>query len=95
MPMIMNLLLFSEDEDAPVAPPAKKPRTGSAKSVNTGPEKPKEKTLNAPEPAANALTRMLKRGKDGEAPTAAIAPSSSAAAAALAKEHVSTFCFCF
>ena len=97
MPMIMDLLFFSEDEGERDAPPAKKPRTGSAKSVNTGPEKLKEKTSDAPEPAgavSNALTRMLKKSKDVEASTA-IAPSSSAAAAASAKEHVSTSEFAF
>ena len=97
MPMIMNLLFFSEDEGERDAPPAKKPRTGSTKSVNTGPEKPKEKTSDAPEPAcavSNALTRMLKKSKVVEASTAAITPSSSAVAAS-AKEHVSTSEFAF
>ena len=96
MPIIMNPFPFSEDECALVAPPAKKPRTGSVKSVNSGPGKPKEKTSGAPESAGtapNALTRMLKRGKDAEGSGAAVAPSSSAAVAASAKEHVSTSVF--
>ena len=46
MPMIMNLLLFRDDEGELDAPPAKKPKTGSAKSVNSGPEALKEKTEN-------------------------------------------------
>ena len=98
MPMIMDLLFFSEDEGERDAPPAKKPRTGSAKSVNTEPEKLKEKASGAPEPAvavSNALTRMLHKINDVEALTAAITPSSSAAAAASAKEHARTSEFSF
>ena len=97
MPMIMNLLCFSDDEGEHDAPPAKKPKTGSAKSVNSGPEALKEKKSSAPKPApaaSNALTRMLKKSKVVEASTAAITPS-SAAAAASAKEHVSTSDFSF
>ena len=94
---MISILLFSEDEGALDAPPVKKPRTGSAKSVNSGPETLKEKTSNAPDPApaaSNALTRMLKKSKVVEASTTAITPS-SAAAAASAKEHVSTSEFTF
>ena len=97
MPMIMNLLCFRDDEGERDAPPTKKPKTGFAKSVNSGPEELKEKTSSAPDPApaaSNALTRMLKKSKVVEASTAAITPS-SAAAAASAKEHVSTFEFAF
>ena len=96
MPMIMDLLFFSEDEGERDAPPTKKPRTGSAKSVNTEPEKLKEKASCAPESAGaapNALTRMLQKSKAGASATA-ITPSSSAAAAAPAKEHVSVYEFC-
>ena len=49
MPMIMNLLHFRDDEGERDAPPAKKPKTGSAKSVSSGPEALKEKTSGAPE----------------------------------------------
>ena len=97
MSMITNLLCFRDDKGKRDAPPAKKPKTGSAKSVNSGPETLKEKTSNAPEPevaASNALTRMLAKSKIAEASTAAITPS-SAAAAASAKEHVSTSEFAF
>ena len=90
--MMMDLLCFSDDEGELNAPPAKKPKTGSAKSVNSGPEALKEKALGAPEPvvaALNSLTRMLAKNKNAETLAAAIAPS-SAAAAAPAKEHVSS-----
>lgn len=93
MPMIMNLPYFSDDEGEISAPPAKKPKTGSVKSVNSGPEAPKEKTSSAPEAtggAPNALTRLLTKGRSAETSAAAITPS-SAAAAAPAKEHVSFF----
>ena len=96
MPMIMNLLCFRDDEGEHDAPLAKKPKTGSAKSVNSGPEALKEKTLSAPEPAAaasNALTRMLAKSRIAETSVAAITPS--AAAAAPAKEHVSSSQFAF
>ena len=69
MPMIMNLLCFRDDEGELDAPPAKKPKTGSAKSVNSGPEALKEKTSNAPGPAVvapNALTRMLAKNKNAD-----------------------------
>ena len=95
--MIMNLLCFRDDEGERDAPPAKKPKTGSAKSVNSGPEALKEKTSSAPEPAtaaSNALTRMLAKNKNAETSVAAIMPS-SAAAAAPAKEHVSSSEFAF
>ena len=91
MPMMMDLLRFSDDEGELNAPPAKKPKTGSAKSVNSGPEVLKEKTSSAPKPttaAPNALTRMLARNKNAEASAAAITPP-SAAAAAPAEDHVS------
>ena len=97
MPMIMNLLCFSDDKGKRDAPPAKKPKTGSAKSVNSGPKTLKGKSSNAPGPAVvapNALTRMLAKNKNAEASTAAITPS-SAAAAASAEEHVSTSKFAF
>ena len=97
MPMIMNLLCFSDDEGEHEAPPAKKPKTGSAKSVNSGPEVLKEKASSAPGSAvaaSNALTRMLAKNKNAEASAAAITPS-SAAAAASAEEHVSTSKFAF
>ena len=97
MPMIMNLPCFSDDEGELRAPPAKKPKTGSVKSVNSGPETQKEKASSAPDPAAaapNALTRMLERSKIAETSAAAIRPS-TAAAAAPAKEHVSSSDFAF
>ena len=93
----MDLLCFSDDEGELNAPPAKKAKTGSAKSVNSGPEVLKEKTSSAPDPAAvapNALTRLLARNKNAEASAAAITPP-SAAAAAPAKEHVSFSEFAF
>ena len=92
MPMIMSLLHFRDDEGELDAPPAKKPKTGSTKSVSSGPEALKEKTSGAPAPAAaasNALTKMLAKGKKAETSAAVVAPS--AAAAAPAKEHVSSF----
>ena len=98
MPIIMNPLCFRDDEGELNAPPAKKPKTGSAKSVNSGPDTLKEKTSTAPEPAAaasNALTRMLAKNKNAESSAAAITPSSAAAAAAPAKEHVSSSEFAF
>ena len=97
MPMIMSLLLFMDDEGELAAPPTKKPKTGSAKSVNSGPEASKEKSSGAPEPAtapSNALTRMLAKNKNAETLAAVTAPS-SAAAAAPAKEHVSSSEFAF
>ena len=97
MPMTMTLLLFRDDEGELAAPPAKKLKTGSAKSVNSGPEASKEKSSGAPEPAAaasNALTRMLAKNKNAETLVAVTAPS-SAAAAAPAKEHVSSSEFLF
>ena len=69
MPMMTNLLCFSDEEDELNAPPAKKPKTGSIKSVNSGPEATKEKSSSAPVPTAhaeNALTRMLSRNKNVE-----------------------------
>ena len=97
MPMIMNLLCFRDDEGERDAPPAKKPKTGSAKSVNFGPEVLKEKASSAPGSAiaaSNALTRMLVKNKNAEASAAAITPPSAAAAAASAEEHVSaSICF--
>ena len=93
MPIMMGLLCFSDEEGELDAPPTKKPKTGSAKSVNSGPEASKEKTSSAPDPAAaapNALTRLLARNKNAEASAAAITPPSAAAAAAPAKEHISS-----
>ena len=90
MPMVMNLLRFRDDEEELEVPPTKKPKAGSTKSVNSGPEASK-KTSGAPEPAAaapNALTRLMTKSKNAEASAAAAAPS-SAAAAARAEEHVS------
>ena len=97
MPMIMSLLLFRDDEGELAAPPTKKPKTGSAKSVNFVPEASKEKSSGATDPAtapSNALTRMLAKNKNAEA-SAAIIASSSAAAAAPEKEHVSSSEFAF
>ena len=97
MSMIINLLLFRDDEGELAAPPTKKPKTGSAKSVNSGPEASKEKSSGALEPAtavSNALTRMLAKNKNAET-SAAVAAPSSAAAAAPAKEHVSSSEFAF
>ena len=93
MPMIINLLLFRDDEGELAPPPAKKPKTGSTKSVNSGPEASKEKASGVPEPS-NALTRMLAKNKNVEASVAVTAPS-PAAAAAPAEEHVSSFKFAF
>ena len=97
MPIIMNPLCFRDDEGELNAPPAKKPKTGSVKSVNSGPEALKEKTSGAPESAAaapNALTRMLAKSKNKETSAATVTPS-SAAAAAHAKEQVSSSGFIF
>ena len=92
MPIIMNLLCFRKDEGELDAPPAKKPRTGSTKSVSSELETLKEKTLSTPEPAvaaSNAFTRMLAKSRIAETSVAAITPS-SAATVASAEEHVST-----
>ena len=74
----------------------KKQKSGSAKSVNSGPDALKEKASKVPRlaaPAPNALTRLLARNKNVEASAAAVTPP-SAAAAASAKEHVSVLnCF--
>ena len=96
MPIQTNLLYFRDDEGEIEAPPAKKPKTGSAKSVSSGPEALKEKTSGAAAPAAatsNALTKLLAKGKKEATSAAVIAPS--AAAAAPAKEHVSPSDFAF
>ena len=98
MPIIMNPLCFRDDEGELNAPPAKKPKTGSVKSVNSGPGAMKEKASGAHEAAAaplNALTKMLAKNKRAEASAAVFAPSSSAAAAAPANEHVSSSEFVF
>ena len=96
MPRMTNPLRFSDDEDDLDAPPAKKPKTGSIPSVNSGPEAAKEKSSRAPTPtvsAQNALTRMLAKNKNAETSAPVIAPS-SAAAAASSEEHVSaSSCF--
>ena len=94
--MIMYLLRFSDEEGELNAPPPKKAKTGSAPSVNSGPDAAKEKSSRAPKPAAaaeNALTRMLTKNKKAEASAPVIAPS-SAAAAVSAEEHVSAL-ICF
>ena len=95
MPMTRNLLCFSDEEGDLDAPPAKKPKTGSAKSVNSGPEASKQKSSSAPVPTAtaeNALTRMLAKNKNVETLAPVIAPS-TAAAAAPSKEYLSCFVF--
>ena len=102
MPMIMYPLCFSDEEGELNAPPPKKAKTGSAPSVNSGPDAAKEKSSRAPKPTAaaeNALTRMLAKNKNAETSAPVIAPS-SAAAAASAVEHVSAlplsyFGYCF
>ena len=83
--MITNPLCFSDEEGELEAPPTKKAKTGSAPSVNSGPDAAKEKSSRAPKPAAtaeNALTRMLKKNKGAEASAAAVTPPPAAA------EHV-------
>ena len=105
MPLIMYPLCFSDEEGELDAPPPKKAKSGSAPSVNSGPDVAKEKSLKAPKPPAaaeNALTRMLTKNKKAEA-SAPVFASSSAAAAVSAEEHVSAsscfnlplFCFEF
>ena len=97
VPMMTNLLCFSDEEGELDAPLAKKPKTGSAKSVNSRPEASKQKSSSAPVPTAaaeNALTRMLTKNKNAETSAAVVTPS-SAAAAASSKEHVSYSAFVF
>ena len=99
MLMIMYPLRFSDEEGELDAPPPKKAKSGSAPSVNSGPDVAKEKP---PAAAENALTRMLTKKKKAEA-SAPVFASSSAAAAVSAEEHVSAsscfnlplFCFEF
>ena len=91
----MLSLYFSDEEGELDAPPPKKAKTGSAPSVNSGPETSK-KASGAPKPAAaadNALTRLLTKNKRAETSAPVIAPS-SAAAAASSEEHVSVL-ICF
>ena len=83
-------LRFRDDEEELDVRPTKKPKAGSTKSVNSGPEALK-KASGAPEPtavASNALTRLLAKNKSAETSVAVAAPS-LAAAAAPAEEHVS------
>ena len=92
MPIEVNLLYFRDDEGEIKAPPAKKPKIGSAKSVSSEPEALKEKTSGAAAPAvatSNALTKLLAKGKKTSTSAAVTAPS--AAAAAPAEEHVGSF----
>src|SRR3954468_6243482 len=84
--MLIFFYLCLSDEGFPRAPPPKKAKTSSAKSVSSAAKEPAEKELAAPD---NALTKLMKRSREVEKSPTLDARSSSAPIVPSTEEHVS------
>src|SRR3954454_5627562 len=78
--------LCPSDEGFPRAPPPKKAKTSSAKSVSSAAKEPTGKEPEAPD---NALTKLMKQSREVEKSPTLDARSSSAPIITSAEEHVS------
>src|SRR4051812_11301919 len=76
--------LCPSDEGFPRAPPPKKAKTSSAKSVSSAAKEPAGKEPEAPD---NALTKLMKRSREVEKSPTLDARSSSAPIVTSAEEH--------